>query len=156
MDCINKCGNEAKGRSKYCSDSCKVAYNRNKRNTESVTDVTVSESVTNRTNNSDKVGHPDSWRDKIILEAVGIDKSRCLTISMLDSLPAGISKPTAQPTSETAGVHASELMDKMNNYHSIDWLDSPEYAEVIYRLLTSSIEQLEQEGQFIPGWKGAA
>ncbi len=40
--CVN-CDNEAKGRSKYCSDRCKVAHNRNK----SVTDVTVTvESVT--------------------------------------------------------------------------------------------------------------
>lgn len=44
MKCRNdKCSNEAKGRSKYCSDSCKTVTNRNKkRNTESVT----SESVT--------------------------------------------------------------------------------------------------------------
>lgn len=28
--CKNNCGKEAKGRSMYCSPSCKVAYNRNK------------------------------------------------------------------------------------------------------------------------------
>lgn len=44
--CAN-CENEAVGRSKYCSNKCKVAWNRNKRNTESVTNVTVRpESVT--------------------------------------------------------------------------------------------------------------
>ena len=42
MKCINylRCGNESIGRSKYCSDKCKVAYNRNK----SVTGVTFIDS----------------------------------------------------------------------------------------------------------------
>jgi hypothetical protein len=42
MKCLN-CENEAVGKSKYCSDKCKVAYNRNKSVTESatVTPVTV-------------------------------------------------------------------------------------------------------------------
>ncbi len=31
MECRNKCGNESVGRSKYCGDACKVAYNRNKK-----------------------------------------------------------------------------------------------------------------------------
>jgi len=129
MDCINKCGNEAKGRSKYCSVSCKVAYNRNKK---SVTDVTV------------------------IVEVEQSVTERTLTLSMLASLPAGVSRPTAQPTSEAAGVHAAALMDGMNRCSGIEWLDSPEYAEVVYRLLTSSVEQLEAESQFIPAWKVAA
>ena len=43
MKCLN-CVKEATGRSKYCSDKCKVSYNRNKKRnsvteTESVTDV---------------------------------------------------------------------------------------------------------------------
>lgn len=49
MECINKCGNEAQGRSKYCGDTCKVAYNRNKRNTVTVTDATVTQTVTGTT-----------------------------------------------------------------------------------------------------------
>ncbi len=41
MKCLN-CVKEATGRSKYCSDKCKVSYNRNKkRNTVSVTNPSV-------------------------------------------------------------------------------------------------------------------
>ena len=40
--CLN-CNNEAKGRSKYCSDKCKVAYNRNRIGDETVTNETVTE-----------------------------------------------------------------------------------------------------------------
>ena len=45
MKCIN-CNNEAIGRSKYCSAKCKVAYNRNNRNTKSVTSESVTQTVT--------------------------------------------------------------------------------------------------------------
>ena len=42
MKCLNNCGKEASGKGKYCSDKCKVAYNRNKeRNTATVTSPTV-------------------------------------------------------------------------------------------------------------------
>ncbi len=41
MKCKN-CNNESIGRSRYCSDTCRVSYNRNKkRNTETVTSQTV-------------------------------------------------------------------------------------------------------------------
>ncbi|MCK5605575.1 hypothetical protein KAR91_27020 [Candidatus Pacearchaeota archaeon] len=40
MKCLN-CDNEATGRSKYCTDTCKTLYNRNKGVTETVTNVTV-------------------------------------------------------------------------------------------------------------------
>ena len=41
MKCMN-CDNEARGKSKYCSDSCKTIYNRNKKavTNEAVTGVT--------------------------------------------------------------------------------------------------------------------
>ena len=100
--------------------------------------------ATSRTDNSDK---PNSD----IIESV-----RVITPAMLDSLPAGVSRPTAQPTPETAGAHAAALMDGMNRCSGIDWLNSPEYAEVVYRLLTCTAQELEQAGQFVPCWKGAA
>ena len=42
MKCINEtCSSEAAGRSKYCSDACKVAFNRNKKRPATVTNETV-------------------------------------------------------------------------------------------------------------------
>lgn len=46
MECRNKCGKEAVGRSMYCGDTCKVAYNRNKPEAAIVTPVTESATVT--------------------------------------------------------------------------------------------------------------
>jgi len=47
MKCKNPiCNNEAKGNGKYCSATCKTIYNRNKRNTKSVTKETVTPAVT--------------------------------------------------------------------------------------------------------------
>ncbi len=47
MKCLN-CNNEGRGRSQYCSDTCKTVWNRNrKRNTEALIEtVTEPESVT--------------------------------------------------------------------------------------------------------------
>ena len=53
MKCIN-CNNEAIGRSKYCGDSCKTAYYRNKKRNTTVTGVTESQTVTDA---PVKVGH---------------------------------------------------------------------------------------------------
>ena len=47
MKCkYDKCDNEVKGRSKYCSDTCKTLYNRNKGVTETVTSAAVTPAVT--------------------------------------------------------------------------------------------------------------
>ncbi len=35
-NCLNNCGNEAVGRSKYCGDSCKVLYNRKQKSVNTV------------------------------------------------------------------------------------------------------------------------
>lgn len=47
MQCINElCSNEAVGRSKYCGNACKVAYNRNKSVAVTVTESPKSVTVT--------------------------------------------------------------------------------------------------------------
>lgn len=49
MKCKNEtCNNETKGKSKYCSDTCKTVYNRNKSQAATVTNATVTPAVTDR------------------------------------------------------------------------------------------------------------
>ena len=114
-ECRNKCGNEAVGRSMYCGATCKVAYNRNRPEAESVTDVTVS-GVT--------------------------DKSVTLTQAMIDDLPACVVKPTAQPGND-------------GSLPTTGWRHTKTYAQTIYDLLTMSIAELKEQGQWIPTWKYA-
>ncbi len=131
MKCLN-CNNEAKGRSKYCGDGCKVAYNRNKnRNTvtpETVTSVTVTETVTPDTG-------PANWP------------------GILTDLPPGVCKPTGIPTKATADKTAPQLQAAMRIYRGTDWTASSSYAETVYRLLTWTVDELEAVGHMIPVWK---
>ena len=47
MKCVNECGKDVAGRGKYCSDTCKTVYNRNKKRNKLDPSVTVTaESVT--------------------------------------------------------------------------------------------------------------
>ncbi len=118
--CLNNCGNEATGKSKYCSDRCKVAYNRNK---STVTSGAVTSTVT-------QVKQPD-----------------------LTSLPEGVSKPTGQRTPLTEGMSSNDLKCAVSRHRGTDWIASAEYCEVIYRLLTLSVDELESQGQTVPSWK---
>lgn len=38
-------------------------------------------------------------------------------------------------------------------YPGLEWKRSPEYDEIMHRLRTLTVEQLELEGQFVPCWK---
>lgn len=155
MECkYDKCSNEVTGKQVYCSDRCRKAASRTD-NSDKVGQTTNSDTQIGQSAKIDGESRATDYT-RLILKCCGIDPGRCLTIPMLDSLPDGVPRPTAQPTPETAGVHAAALMDSMNRYNGIKWLDSPEYAEVVYRLLVSSVEQLEAEGQFVPGWKAVA
>lgn len=68
-------------------------------------------------------------------------------------LPYGVSKPTGQRNAETEAMTSQQLCTCMRYSKGIEWLHSPEYAEVIHRLLTLSIEELDEQGQFVPGWR---
>lgn len=47
--CLNpSCNNDTQGKSRYCSDKCKVAYNRNKLNSKTVTETVTNQTVTDK------------------------------------------------------------------------------------------------------------
>ena len=76
-----------------------------------------------------------------------------LTPDMLASLPNGVVHPLAQPNEHTAGLTAYDLSEEVNS--SPRWQSSAAYAEVAYWLLTCTVEELEEAGQFVPCWKAA-
>ncbi|KKL08281.1 hypothetical protein LCGC14_2577440, partial [marine sediment metagenome] len=125
--------------SKYCSNRCKVAYNRNK----SVTVVTEAKSVTLR-NGSVIAG---------ISEQDISDEAIELAQPDLNLLPVGVSKPTGHRSARAYSMTSQQLRIRIRCYKGLDWLASPEYAEVIFRLLTHTIDQLKQDHQFIPAWR---
>ena len=74
----------------------------------------------------------------------------------LSQLPPGVTKPTGLRTIKTKDMTVQSLSSAVNSYKGTDWTASPEYAETIYRLLNSTLDELEESGQWIPAWKAAA
>ncbi|KKN25376.1 hypothetical protein LCGC14_0885360 [marine sediment metagenome] len=68
-------------------------------------------------------------------------------------LPPGPTRPTGRPTPATSKMTANQLKRTVSSYHGLGWINSPEYAEVIYRLLSWTTEDLQQSGQLIPAWR---
>ena len=76
---------------------------------------------------------------------------------ILNRLPIGVVRPTGYLNDHLTQVMPyTELARRINSYSGIKWVGSPEYAEVIFRLLNLTVEQLKSVGQFIPVWKEVA
>ncbi|HDZ14698.1 hypothetical protein LCGC14_1009610 [marine sediment metagenome] len=136
----DKCDNEARQKSLFCGGTCKKRYAR------SGTDVPVGAQV--------------GQSDKEFVEFSGVrfnpltsETKKSLDQPDLSSLPPGVSRPIGQPTTNTAKMPAPALARKVSLYKGLAWLDSPEYAEVIFRLLSRTIDQLKTARQFIPVWR---
>ncbi len=54
-----------------------------------------------------------------------------------------------------ARVTAAQLYSAIRSYPQDTWVNSPEHVELMRRLKTMSVEQLEAEGYWIPCWKQA-
>ncbi len=69
--------------------------------------------------------------------------------------PQSVTGVTKQPERDTDNPLADiPYIDLSIRLHYMrDWKQSPEYKEVMRRLHTRTVEQLEAEGQFVPCWK---
>ncbi len=132
MKCIN-CDNEAMGKSMYCSASCRTVYNRNRKRNNVTAEISVTPAVT-------KSDVTDTEKTDITL-----------TPEILARLPQGVVRPTGQPNEYTADMKAEPLAWAVSC--GANWQSSPEYAEVIHRLLTLSVDELREQGMDIPVWK---
>lgn len=72
------------------------------------------------------------------------------------TLPPGVTHPTGHRTTKTSAMSVQRLKARIDSYNGITWIDSPEYAETVYRLQTQTVSQLEASGQVIPQWKVSA
>lgn len=140
MKCKHEpCNNEVTGKGSYCSPTCKTLYNRNKKRNTVTPKKTVTPAVT-----------PVTEQSVTPSQQTGI-----LTPELLAQLPGGVSVPTAQPTARTQAMTAQQLRSRVSSYTGIQWKHSEEYAEVIHRLLTWTLQELKESGQQIPAWKAA-
>ncbi len=158
------CHNEAQGSGAYCSNSCRAQHSRRNKSS-----ATLESSATSEAQHPSATW-PDGSTEPIEVKAFGpietaevmscrtlidVDTPCILTQTMIDSLPIGVSRPTAQPDAGTAKLTAQELRSKVSNYIGPQWKHSTEYAEVIYRLITWTKQELIEAGQTVPQWKAA-
>ena len=158
------CINNARPKSPFCSGTCKKRYQRASGTlpSPSGTNVPVEAEVgqtTPCTQSPDaqeaaqgtKSDGPDVKQpDKCATEVEAYAKLDQPDVSLL---PEGVSKPTGQRTAKTADMTAQQLRIRIRCYKGLDWLDSPEYTETIYRLLTWTLDSLTDARQFVPAWR---
>ncbi len=137
-ECIMQCGTELSGRQQlFCSDKCRKKY---KRNADKVSDLPGQAEL--------MAGVPSGLQTATEAECLGrIDQPD------LSLLPDSVTHPTGRRTEETNEIPIPQLARRVSHYRDTDWIGSPEYAEVIYCLLNSTVEQLKAEHQFIPAWR---
>lgn len=146
MQCIN-CDNEAKGKSMYCGDTCKTVFNRNRRNTKTVTKIAVTPGTVTELQ--------AGLMEKTKRQAESICKPLPESINqadfnqLIEQLPAGVPIPLGLPTLTTANLSAQQL--RLGVKYADDWRKSSEYAEIIHRLVAQDIPDVEM----IPAWRAA-
>ena len=133
-------GNRVK---EFCSNRCRMKHKRSKPNIES-------EHIQTEQPKANKGSTPLEFTSQEVTLPPILDQPD------ITKLPHGVSRPTGHRTNTTARSTAHALSRAVSGYHGLDWISSPEYAEVIYRLLTLSADELEEQGQSVPGWRVAA
>ncbi len=172
--CKNLCGKDLTGRQKhYCSDKCRKQSVRS-----AVLKVKSDKLGQNetRTPNSDtevygksdlvkgagllKEIHEDFVNptvldkfdmNKVIAHTLGEDVELPDKVGQkIDLSPGAINCPES---SKISFMTAAELYLAINSYPQDTWKDSPEFKELMKRLHSKSIEELESEGYSVPCWK---
>ena len=68
-------------------------------------------------------------------------------------LPGGVTQPTGSPTSATGSMTGKKLHTKIKTYSGQEWKGSAEYAEICYRLITWTAQELYDDDLKVPQWK---
>jgi len=157
-----KCENELTGRqSRFCSDKCRMTVTRtNKANKDGSGSLKPEQPEHEHPPKSEVEQKSDNQliadlpRVETVPEPVSNPTSD-IKQPDISKLKPGVSKPTGLRTVGTKDMTTQELMSGVRSYKGQDWINSPEYAEAIYRLLNWTVEELETMGQTVPSWKAA-
>ncbi len=163
MECIREgCKSVNKGRSKYCSDSCKVLHNRKQ-------SLTVnSETVNNQVNEMTK-RHKSVNRKQTDPEVLSVTNRHEPTPIAEDWTTSEPPKPGDTMTdgagrkyvygkkirskSECSKLSKDQLYSAISSYKADTWVNSPEHKELMRRIETWPLEKLVIDGYWIPAWK---
>ncbi len=123
----SECNNELKGRKpRFCSDKCRMAQT--------------------RTDKSNKPEQPKA--NKGVTSDWHTPKGRAICASLLEQLDVLPANPEG-----VTSMTKDQLYSAIRSYPQDTWVNSPEHTELMRRLRSMSIEQLEAGGYWIPCWK---
>lgn len=174
----DKCDNEARAKSPFCSGTCKKRFQRASGTKPELSGTPVPVEVevgqtapSTQSTDEQEAGESTKSETPEQLDAMKavvqiepdildhIDMNKVIDVVSdaeqpdISLLPPGVSKPTGRRTGWTSVMLAQDLRTRTRYYKGTAWTASPEYAETIHRLLTLTIEQLDAEGQFVPAWR---
>ncbi len=185
MDC-KQCGTLLTGRQReFCSDKCRMRHKRQTRTSEDGSGSTnankvvvepeqiESEQQTRTASFEDYQAHPGdyvprvqpellnwgSWMSAGELDDAGLKANRVAIVGDWDYTGVCYQDKSGQwhigkDERPIEDVPSPELQRRL--HYMRDWKQSPEYKEIMRRLNTQTVEQLEQAGQFVPVAKHSA
>ncbi len=150
------CINNARPKSPFCSGTCKKRYQRASGTlpSPSGTNVPVEAEVGQTTPCTQSPDAQEAAQGtKSAKPDICATEVEALYQARLVGLPAGVSRPTGQPNTDTIKMTSQQLRTRLGLHRGTDWTASPEYAETIQRLLILRVDQLKELGQLIPAWR---
>ena len=146
MKC-KQCEAELTGRQReFCSDKCRKRASRTKPGPEDAPQSTNADTVVvKHPTNADSL-EPDS-------QSRTQDHSLPMTAGEVLASQTRYDVAAQELARPLKHVMYDDLYRRVCLYKGLDWKVSPEYKEIMHRLHTLTVEQLELEGQFVPGWK---
>ena len=136
MECIN-CGGETGKRSKYCDNTCKTQHHR-----ETVSGETVNETV------NETVSTPKRTRTTGCQSSIPGDEDYAGCV-----VNGKVVTPITIPVKDLSRV---QLQQAIRACPGDQWINSNEHNELMRRLHTLTVDQLEEQGYCVPAWKRAS
>lgn len=152
MNC-KQCGITLTGRQQaFCSDKCRKRLTRTKARPEDVSGSSNPDTaILNQPLNPDMYQartNPDKLNWGPWMDAAGLDEADLIANRV--PIPGDYDYVKIE-TPDVMYMTAAELIRRL--HYIRDWKRSPEHVEIMRRLHTMTVEQLEAQGQPVPAWK---
>lgn len=96
-----------------------------------------------------------AWHRKV--SVTGTTKQKLVSVTEPDESvtvnPVTVTSNVTVREDSVTKLSREELYKRIHRYPGNTWKDSPEYAELIHRLKTTPLSELEAKGYQIPNWK---
>lgn len=169
MECINECGNELTGRQKeFCSDKCRMQFKRNSNKPEQP--KVEQQTRTNEQDDLERLAKLAASLPSVSesVRAYNEQPIRTRTTGCKCAIPGdedyvgvcekvdGVWRVVPPEPIAVKDMARIELQQAIRAYPNDQWINSPEHEELMHRLHSRSVAELESDGYIVPAWKRSA